>query len=144
MKVSFKDFGPHVPDKDRYECGIDYLHHDLDLELEDAFYLVSQLKHNRSSVAIYTTSTVVDFSIDRDGLSVQIDGDSTWVASDLDLDVAKEILKAILVRQYLEQLSSGMLTLDEKSGGAIARCRTSHLRPTSQVLSLTQAAFFAA
>ena len=94
MKVSFKDFGPHVPDKDRYERGIDYLHHDFDLELDDAFYLVSQLKHNRSSVAIYTTSTVLDFSIDRDGLNLQIDGDSTWVASDLDLDVAKEILKA--------------------------------------------------
>ena len=94
MKVSFKDFGPHVPDKDRYERGIDYLHHDFDLELDDAFYLVSQLKHNRSSVAIYTTSTVVDFLIDRDGLNVQIDGNSTWVASDLDLDVAKEILKA--------------------------------------------------
>ena len=94
MKVSFKDFGPKVPDKDRYERGIDYLHHDFDLELDDAFYLISQLKHNRSSVAIYTTSAVVDFFIDRDGLNVQIDGDSTWVASDLDLDVAKEILNA--------------------------------------------------
>jgi hypothetical protein len=94
MKVSFKDFGPHVPDKDRYECGIDYLHHDFDLELDDAFYLVSHLKHNHSSVAIYAGPTVLDFSIDRDGLNVQIEGDSTWVASDLALDVAKEILKA--------------------------------------------------
>jgi len=95
MKVSFKDFGPHVPDKDRYERGIDYLYQHFDLELDDAFYLLSQLKHNHSSVAIYTASTVVNFSIDRDGLNVQIDGICTWVASDLDLDVAKEILKAV-------------------------------------------------
>jgi hypothetical protein len=94
MKVTFKDFSPNVPDKDRYERGIDYLHHDFDLKLEEAFYLVSQLKHNRSSVAIYTPSAVVDFFIDRDGLHVQIDGNSTWAASDLDFDVAKEILRA--------------------------------------------------
>ena len=92
MKVSFKEFSSNVPDKDRYELGIDYLHHDFDLELEEAFYLVSQLKHNRSSVAIYTPSAVVDFFIDRDGLHVQIDGNSTWASSDF--DAAREILRA--------------------------------------------------
>jgi hypothetical protein len=94
MEVSFKDFGPHVPDKDRYERGIDYLRHDFDLEFEEAVYLVSQLKHNHSSVFIYTTSTAVGFFVDSNQLHVQIDGYSTWCASDVDLAVAKEILKA--------------------------------------------------
>jgi hypothetical protein len=93
MKVSFRDFSPNVPDTERYERGVNYLCHDLDLEFEDAFYLVEKLKHNRSSVAVHTPSAVVDFFIFDDALEVQIDGDSTWVASKLSLDIAKEILR---------------------------------------------------
>ncbi len=66
----------------------------FDLEFEDAFYLIKQLKRNRSSVAIYAPLATVDFFISNDALEVQIDGDSTWVASDLDLEVAREILRA--------------------------------------------------
>ena len=93
MNVSFKDFGANVPDKDRYERGVDYLWHEFDLEFEDAFYLVRQLKNNRSSVMICTPSAVVDFYIFNDELNVQIDADGFWHASNLGLDTAKEILK---------------------------------------------------
>ncbi|HEX8289122.1 MAG TPA: hypothetical protein VF556_14055 [Pyrinomonadaceae bacterium] len=93
MNVSFKDFSSYVPDKERYERGVDYLCHDLDLEFEDAFYLIKTLKHNHSSIAVYTPSAVVSFFIFDNALHVQIDGDSTWAASDLDLNVAKEILR---------------------------------------------------
>jgi len=94
MNVSFKHFSPEAPVKDRYERGVDYLVHDFNLGVEEAFYLVSELKNDRSHVTIYATSTVVDFFILGGKLGVQIDGDSTWVASDLDLAVAREILRA--------------------------------------------------
>ena len=93
MNVSLKDFGANVPDKDRYERGIDYLWHEFDLEFEDAFYLVKQLKNNRSSVMVCTPSAIVDFYIFNDELNVQIDADGFWHGSNLDLDTAKEILR---------------------------------------------------
>jgi len=94
MNVSFKDFSRDVPEKDRYEQGVDYLRHDFDLGLEDAFYLVSHLKRERSSVTIYAPSVDVEFFMFSGKLHVQIGGYSTWAASDLELDVAKEILRA--------------------------------------------------
>lgn len=93
MNVGFQDFSPNIPDKDRYENGVDYLWHDFDLEFEDAFYLIKQLKNNRSSVVIYSFSAVVDFYIFDDALHVQIDGDGFWHASDFDLEIAREILR---------------------------------------------------
>lgn len=93
MNISFKDFGANVPDKDRYERGVDYLCHEFDLEFEDAFYLVKHLKNNRSSVTLYAPSAVVDYYIFDDALNVQIDGDGFWHASNLDLDTAKGILR---------------------------------------------------
>ena len=93
MNVSFNDFGAKVPDKDRYERGVDYLWHEFDLEFEDAFYLIKSLKNNRSSVMICAPSAVVDFYIFDDELNVQIDGDGFWHGSNLDLDTAREILR---------------------------------------------------
>jgi hypothetical protein len=93
MNVSFTDFGANVPNKDRYERGIDYLWHEFDLEFEDAFNLISQLKNNRSSVTVCTPSAIVDFYIFHGELNAQIDADGFWHASNLDLDTAKEILK---------------------------------------------------
>ena len=93
MKIGFQDFSPNVPHKDRYECGIDYLWHDFDLEFEDAFYLIKQLKNNRSSVVIYAPLAVVDFYIFDNALHVQIDGDGFWHASNLSLEITKEILR---------------------------------------------------
>lgn len=48
MNVSLMDFGANVPEKKRSQQGVDYLHHEFDLEFEDAFYLVEHLKNNRS------------------------------------------------------------------------------------------------
>jgi hypothetical protein len=93
MNVSLKDFGANVSDKDHYERGVDYLWHEFELGLEDAFYLVRSLKNNRSSVTICAPSAIVDFYIFDDELNVQIDGDGFWHGSNLDLDTAKEILR---------------------------------------------------
>ncbi|MGH9943864.1 MAG: hypothetical protein ACRD9R_16085 [Pyrinomonadaceae bacterium] len=94
MNVSFEDFGANVPEKDRYERGVDYLLHEFDLGLEDAFYLVKNLKNNHSSVTIYAPSAIVMFYISSGQLYVQIDGDGFWHGSDFDMDTAKEILSA--------------------------------------------------
>jgi len=93
MNVSFKDFGANVPDKEHYECGVDYLWHEFNLEFGDAFYLVEKLKNNRSSVMVSAPSAFVDFYIFDDALHVQIDADGFWHESNLDLQVAKEILR---------------------------------------------------
>lgn len=93
MNVSLKDFGAHVPDKDRYERGVDYLLHEFDLGFEDAFYLVKCLKNNRSSVTVCAPAAVVDFYVFSGELNVQIDGDRFWHGSKLDLDTAREILR---------------------------------------------------
>jgi hypothetical protein len=92
MKVNFTDFNRNTPTKDRYEYVIDYISHDFDLEFEDAFYLIKQLKHNRSSVVIYGES-IVDFNIYDDFLHVEIDGDGFWFAENIDLEIAKEVLR---------------------------------------------------
>jgi hypothetical protein len=94
MNVSFQDFSPNLPDKERYERGVDYLWHDFDLEFEDAFHLIKPLKNNRSSVIIYSPSAAVDFYIFDGMLCVQIDGDGFWHETNIDLKIAKEILKA--------------------------------------------------
>ena len=93
MNISLKDFGANVPGKDRYERGVDYLWHEFDLDFEDAFYLVKQLKNNRSSVIVHAPSAVVDFYVFNDELNVQIDGDGFWHESNIDLEVAREILR---------------------------------------------------
>lgn len=92
MRISFTDFSPNIPPKDRYEYIIDYICHDFDLDIEDAFYLIKNLKHNQSSVVIYANS-IVDFHIFDEKLHVQIDGDGFWFAENLDLEIAKEILR---------------------------------------------------
>ena len=93
MIVNFKDFSQNVPYKQWYEECIDYLHHSFDLEFEDAFYLVQHLKREHSSVCIIASEAIVDFIIFNNALTVQIDGLSTWFGENLDLDVAKEILR---------------------------------------------------
>lgn len=93
MNISFQDFGVNVPEKDRYERGVDYLLHEFDLEFEDALYLVKQLRNNRSSVTIYAPSAIVDFYIFDNELNVQIDGDGFWHASNLDPDTAEQIMR---------------------------------------------------
>jgi hypothetical protein len=95
VQVHFRDFGPDVPRKDRYVCGVDYLSHDFDLGIEDAFYLVSHLKNDRSSVCIFTQSSTVEFYIFDSELNVQIDGTGSgfWHASNLDEATAKQILR---------------------------------------------------
>ncbi|HEY0460837.1 MAG TPA: hypothetical protein VGC97_17000 [Pyrinomonadaceae bacterium] len=69
MRVTFSDFNPNTPIKERYEYIVDYISHDFDLEFEDAFYL--------------------------NALDVQIDGDGLWYAQNIDFETAEEILKAI-------------------------------------------------
>ncbi|HEY0770466.1 MAG TPA: hypothetical protein VGD31_09020 [Sphingobacteriaceae bacterium] len=93
MKVTFSDFNPNTPIKERYEYIVDYISHDFDLEFEEAFYLIKQLKHNRSSVIIYGHA-VADFLIYDDALDVQIDGAGLWYAQNIDFETAEEILKA--------------------------------------------------
>ena len=114
MNVSLKDFGANVPDKARYERGVDYLWHEFDLGFEDAFYLVKQLKNNRSSVTICAPSAIVDFYIFDDELNVQIDADGFWHASNLDLDTAKAILRAAFegCEHFGEQIPGTNLTWD--------------------------------
>ena len=93
MNVGFQIFSPDVPAKDFYERGVDYLLQDFDLEFEDAFNLLKQLKTNRSSVVVYAPSVIVDFYLFDNMLCVQIDGDGFWHESNLDLETAKEILR---------------------------------------------------
>lgn len=94
MEVSYTDFNPNSPTKDRYEYVIDYISHDFDLEFEDVFYLIKQLKHNRSSVVIYANA-IADFHIFDDVLHIQIDGDGFWYAENIDIETAKEILRKV-------------------------------------------------
>lgn len=93
MKVSFQDFSPNTPDKDCYERGVDYLWHDFDLNLEDTFYLIEKLKTNRSSVIVYFPLASVDFHLFDNMLCVQIDADGFWFGENINLEMAKEILK---------------------------------------------------
>jgi hypothetical protein len=95
MNISFDDYGSNVPRKERYERGIDYLSHEFDLGFEDAFYLVSHLKNNRSSVSICAPAAIVEFYVFDNELNVQIDGYGSgfWHASNLDLPTAREILR---------------------------------------------------
>lgn len=93
MKVGFQDFSPNIPNKDRYESGVDYLWHDFDLEFEDTFYLIKQLKTNRSRVIVYAPSAIVDFYLFDNMLCVQIDGDGFWHETNVDLETAQEILR---------------------------------------------------
>jgi hypothetical protein len=92
MKVSFSDFNPNTPIKDRYEYIVDYISHEFDLKFEDALFLIEQLKHNRSRVVIYGQS-IVDFHIFDNALHVQIDGQGFWCADNINIDIAKEILR---------------------------------------------------
>lgn len=85
---------PNTPLKDRYEYVVDYISHDFDLAFEDAFYLIKQLKHNRSSVLIFAEA-IADFHIYDDVLHVQIDGDGFWYAENIDLDMANAILRMV-------------------------------------------------
>jgi hypothetical protein len=93
MKVSFIDFNPNTPVKDRYEYVIDYISQDFELNLDETFYLIQQLKHNRSSVIIYGEA-IADFHIFDNALCVQIDGDGFWVAENISLEIAEKILTA--------------------------------------------------
>jgi hypothetical protein len=93
MEVSFKDFNPNTPIKERYEYIVDYISHDFDLKFEDTFYLIKQLKHNQSSVVIFADA-VVDFHIFDNVLHVQIDGEGFWYAENISLEIAREILKS--------------------------------------------------
>jgi len=95
MRISFSDFGPQVPVKEKYQSGIDYVSHEFDLGFEDAFYLVSQLKTNRSHVDICAPEAMVSFYIFDNELNVQIDGYGAgfWHGSNLDLETAREILR---------------------------------------------------
>ena len=96
MEVRFNDFGPDVPQKHRYLRGVDFLKHEFDLGLEDAFYLVRHLKNNRSSVCVYAGYAVVDFYISEDQLYVEIDTASGfWHGSNFDLPSAKAILQVV-------------------------------------------------
>ena len=94
MEVSFTDFNPNTPTKDRYEYVIDYISHDFDLEFEDVFYLIKQLKHNRSSVVVYAEA-IADFHIFDNALHIQIDGFGFWYADNIDLEMANRILRMI-------------------------------------------------
>lgn len=93
MEVNFTDFNPHTPVKERYEYIADYISHDFNLEFEEAFYLIKQLKHNRSSVIVYAQA-IANFHIYDDKLHVQIDGEGFWCAENITVDIAREILKA--------------------------------------------------
>lgn len=94
MNISFQDFSPNIVDKDHYEYGVDYLSYEFNLELEDAFHLLTQLKNNKSNVIAYAPSTVVDFYIFDNMLCVQIDSVGFWHQTNISLEVAKKILKA--------------------------------------------------
>lgn len=92
MEVSFTDFNPNTPTKDRYEYVSDYISTTFDLDIEDTFYLIKQLKNHRSSVVIYAAA-IVDFQFYDGSLCVQIDGDGFWFADSISLENVKEILK---------------------------------------------------
>lgn len=94
MKVDFTDFNPNAILKDRYEYGIDYILHNFDLNFEDTYYLVKQLKHNTNSVVVYAES-IADFHLFDEALHVQIDGQGFWFAENIDLEIAGKILKAV-------------------------------------------------
>jgi hypothetical protein len=93
MKISFIDFNPHAPVKDRYEYVIDYISQDFDLDRDETFYLIQQLKHDRSSVVVYGEA-IADFQIYDNALHVQIDGDGFWFAENISLEIAEKILTA--------------------------------------------------
>jgi hypothetical protein len=94
MYVSFRDFGPNVPTKDRYERGVDYLEHEFDFDIEKAVQLVEFLKHEHSDVIIDAPPALVIFYISGGELYVQIDTpDGFWHGSNFDLKTAREILR---------------------------------------------------
>lgn len=92
MEITFTDFNPNAPIKNQYDYITDYISHDFDLEFEEAFYLIKQLKHNQSSVVVYGKA-FADFHIYDDLLHVQIDGLGFWFAENIDLKTARSILK---------------------------------------------------
>ena len=94
MEVTFTDFNPHTPLKERYEYVVDYISHSFDLDFEDAFYLIKQLKNHRSSVVVYAKA-IADFQFYDGVLCVQIDSAGFWFAENLDLETARSILKLV-------------------------------------------------
>jgi hypothetical protein len=107
MEVNFIDFNPNAAVKERYDYIADYISCDFDLGFEDAFYLIRQLKHNRSKVVIFGEA-IADFHLYDDALHVQIDGFGFWFAENIDLEIAKEILKATFEGcEYFGQFITG-------------------------------------
>lgn len=64
-----------------------------DLEFEQAFELIKQLKEHKSSVDIYAPSVCTQFYFFEGELCVQIDGCGFWADSPLNFDDVEEILR---------------------------------------------------
>jgi hypothetical protein len=92
MEITFIDFNPNTPIKNKYDYITDYISHDFDLEFEDAFFLIKQLKQNRSSIVVYGKA-ITEFHIYDNLLHVQIEGSGFWFAENIDLKTARIILK---------------------------------------------------
>ena len=66
-KVSLKQFSAAAPLRDHYQEGVDYLIQNFDLPLNDAVYLLGELKNHRSSLNVEGPASSVEFYIESDG-----------------------------------------------------------------------------
>jgi hypothetical protein len=76
------------------ESSVRYTWLEDDLEFEQAFELIKQLKEHRSSVDIYAPSVCTQFYFFDGELCVQIDGCGFWADSPLDFEDVEKILLA--------------------------------------------------
>lgn len=99
MKVSYTIFSQNTPVRNLYQQSIDYIRHDFDLKLDDAFFLLKELAKStdcRNSLWVETSSSALDFHLAEDNtLWVEVYGDNNglWAISEIDLTIGEEILK---------------------------------------------------
>ncbi|HEV8371130.1 MAG TPA: hypothetical protein VGQ39_24515 [Pyrinomonadaceae bacterium] len=97
MKVTLKQFSAAAPLRERYQEGVDYLSQEFDLELNDAVYLMGELKNHRSSLSVQGGNNSAEFYVESDSsLRVEIYGDDGfWSDTEVDFEKASEILRMV-------------------------------------------------
>lgn len=101
MKLTFEEYKPGTPERERYELGVDYFEHQQEVNPEEAFEFVERLNHERDRIYIRDPeSDLLDIWKEEDGtLWVEIMGDNFWATSAVSTDSLKEIIGMVSRRE---------------------------------------------
>jgi len=94
MKATLHKFKSGVPQRDLYAKGEDFEELEIEVDCTEAKELLRQLTLQRDSVYLDVGNSSVFFNMESDaGLWVEITSDTLWATSDIDIDIAEQIIE---------------------------------------------------